>query len=67
MTYDPYGNLIDSSGTKTTPLGLRRPIHQRDTGLIYLRARTYDPATAQFLSRDPLVGDHGRALQLRRR
>jgi RHS repeat-associated protein len=24
--------------------------------LIYLRARTYDPATAQFLSVDPLVG-----------
>jgi RHS repeat-associated protein len=24
-----------------------------DTGLIYLRARTYDPATAQFLSVDP--------------
>lgn len=27
-----------------------------DTGLIYLRARTYDPATAQFLSVDPEVG-----------
>ncbi len=26
-----------------------------DTGLIYLRARVYDPATAQFLSRDPLA------------
>lgn len=25
-----------------------------DTGLIYMRARTYDPATAQFLSVDPL-------------
>jgi RHS repeat-associated protein len=27
-----------------------------DTGLIYMRARVYDPATAQFLSVDPLVG-----------
>jgi RHS repeat-associated protein len=26
-----------------------------DTGLIYLRARTYDPATAQFLTVDPAV------------
>jgi RHS repeat-associated protein len=25
-----------------------------DTGLIYMRNRVYDPATAQFLSRDPL-------------
>lgn len=24
-----------------------------DTGLIYFRARVYDPATAQFLSNDP--------------
>jgi RHS repeat-associated protein len=27
-----------------------------DTGLIYLRARVYDPATAQFLTVDPDVG-----------
>jgi RHS repeat-associated protein len=26
-----------------------------DTGLIYLRARVYDPATAQFLTSDPAV------------
>jgi RHS repeat-associated protein len=26
-----------------------------ETGYIYLRARYYDPATAQFLTRDPLV------------
>lgn len=26
-----------------------------DTGLIYLRARVYDPATAQFLSVDPMA------------
>ena len=26
-----------------------------ETGFVYLRARYYDPATEQFLSRDPLV------------
>src|SRR5690349_2733677 len=26
-----------------------------ETGFVYLRARFYDPATGQFLSRDPLV------------
>src|SRR5206468_9786445 len=26
-----------------------------ETGFVYLRARYYDPATGQFLSRDPLV------------
>ncbi|GAC1541210.1 MAG: hypothetical protein NVS3B12_28620 [Acidimicrobiales bacterium] len=30
-----------------------------ETGLIYLRARYYDPATAQFLSRDPLTAMTG--------
>jgi RHS repeat-associated protein len=30
-----------------------------DTGLIYLRARTYDPTTAQFLTRDPLAAITG--------
>jgi RHS repeat-associated protein len=30
-----------------------------DTGLIYMRARTYDPTTAQFLSRDPLAAITG--------
>lgn len=28
-----------------------------DTGLIYLRARTYDPKTVQFLSLDPRAGE----------
>jgi RHS repeat-associated protein len=30
-----------------------------DTGLIYLRARVYDPATAQFITVDPLAGITG--------
>jgi RHS repeat-associated protein len=30
-----------------------------DTGLIYMRARVYDPATAQFLTRDPWVAITG--------
>jgi RHS repeat-associated protein len=29
------------------------------TGYVYLRARSYDPATAQFLTRDPLVDSTG--------
>jgi RHS repeat-associated protein len=54
MTYDPYGNLLASSGTKTTPLGYDGQYTNSDTGLIYLRAREYDTATDQFLSVDPL-------------
>ena len=32
-----------------------------ETGFVYLRARYYDPATGQFLSRDPLVALTGSA------
>ena len=53
-------------GTATTPLGYDAQYTNSDTGLIYLRARVYDPATAQFLSVDPL-GRHGRPLLLRGR
>ncbi len=55
MTYDPYGNLLASSGTKTTPLGYDGQYTNSETGLIYLRAREYDPATDQFLSVDPIA------------
>jgi RHS repeat-associated protein len=56
MTYDAYGNTTGTTGTAKTPLGYDAQYTSTDTGLIYLRARTYDPQTAQFLSVDPLVG-----------
>ena len=54
-TYDAYGNTTGSQGVATTPLGYDGQYTTPDTGLIYLRARTYDPTTAQFLSTDPLT------------
>ncbi len=54
MTYDAYGNTTGTTGTATTPLGYDGQYTSVDTKLIYLRARVYDPATAQFLSVDPL-------------
>ncbi|MGH3133443.1 MAG: RHS repeat-associated core domain-containing protein, partial [Gaiellaceae bacterium] len=54
FTYDAYGALSGSTGTATTPLGFASQYTDAETGLIYMRARYYDPATAQFLSRDPI-------------
>jgi RHS repeat-associated protein len=54
-TYSPYGATEGHTGTATTPLGYDGQLTSSDTGLIYLRARTYDPATAQFMTVDPLV------------
>jgi RHS repeat-associated protein len=53
-SYSAYG-IPTCEGTATTPLGFDGEYTSPDTGLIYMRARTYDPATAQFLSVDPLA------------
>ena len=55
-TYTPYGTPT-CEGTTNTPLGYDGQYTSSDTGLIYLRARTYDPATGQFLSVDPDVAE----------
>jgi RHS repeat-associated protein len=52
-TYSAYG-APTCEGTTTTPLGYDAQYTSTDTGLIYMRARTYDPTTAQFLTIDPL-------------
>ena len=52
--YDAYGNPTHS-GTATTPLQYGGGYTDPESGLIYLRARYYDPATEQFLTVDPLV------------
>jgi RHS repeat-associated protein len=53
FTYGPYGALTSSTGTATTLLGYDGQYTNSDTRLIYLRARVFDPATAQFLTVDP--------------
>jgi RHS repeat-associated protein len=56
FSYDAYGNVTSSTGTATTPFGYAGQYTDSESGLQYLRARYYDPQTAQFLSVDPLVG-----------
>jgi RHS repeat-associated protein len=50
--YDIFGairNMTGTGGTKFTFTGEQND----DTGLMYLRARYYDPSVGRFLSRDP--------------
>jgi RHS repeat-associated protein len=54
-TYSEYGTLTSSTGTASSVIGYSGNWTDPDTGLVYLRARDYDPATAQFLTVDPLV------------
>jgi len=57
--YGPNGAIWKQTGTGTQMgfAGQFRMTTQKQ--LIYLRARTYDPATAQFLSPDPLTALSG--------
>lgn len=50
--YTPYGTTIGHTGASTS-LQYGGQYHD-PTGLYYLRARYYDPSTAQFLTRDPV-------------
>jgi RHS repeat-associated protein len=54
-TYDPYGVPLSSTGSVSNPFGYAGEYRDGASGLIYLRARYYDPATQQFLTVDPLV------------
>jgi RHS repeat-associated protein len=54
FSYGAYGEPIGSTGSQTTPLGYAGQYTDAESGLQYLRARVYDPATGQFLTRDPL-------------
>jgi RHS repeat-associated protein len=55
FTYGPYGGVTGHTGSATTPLGFAGQYTTSQSGLQYLRARFYDPATAQFLTNDPIL------------
>jgi len=62
---DAFGVPTASRGTVSQPFQYTG--EQRDpTGLIYLRARFYDPAIGRFMSRDPFAGVMGVPLSLNR-
>jgi RHS repeat-associated protein len=52
--YGAYGAFKAKTGTGTTPFGFAGQYTDSQSGLQYLRARVYDPATGQFLTRDPI-------------
>jgi len=57
--YDPYGSATPSGTEVLNPFQFAGQYTDVQTGLIYMRARWYDPATGQFISRDPRVSESG--------
>jgi RHS repeat-associated protein len=59
FTYNPYGTLNASTGTASTPLRYDGQYTNTDSGLIYLKSRTLEPSTAQFLAVDKALPASG--------
>lgn len=57
--YDPYGT--PDAGATAPTFGYDGEQQDAATSLVYLRARTYNPVTGQFLTRDPLEQQTGQA------
>ncbi len=59
--YGTYGSVTAHTGAATTPLQYDGQYTDVETGFVYLRARYYDPATAQFITVDPELAQTGSA------
>ena len=56
--YDPYGNILSTTGTLADTLGVINPLRYRgyvydqECDLYYLQSRYYDPQTGRFINAD---------------
>jgi RHS repeat-associated protein len=62
-SYNPYGETTSHTGSAETPLCYDGQYKDTETGYYYLQARYYDPAIAQFITRDPLDDQTGAPFQ----
>jgi RHS repeat-associated protein len=58
-SYDPYGTVSGQTGSVANPFGYAGQYTDPETGFQYLRARYFDSATGQFVTRDPLAAQTG--------
>ncbi len=56
--YEPFGKPYAPSGTEAYKFASEK--HDDPTGLVYLRARQYDPDLGRFVSADPVLGSLSR-------
>jgi len=60
-TYEPYGNIIESSGplADVFSFGFSTKYHDRETGVIGYQQRVYLPVLGRWLNRDPIEEEGG--------
>ena len=60
IDYDEFGHMLADSAPGFQPFGYAGGLLDRDTGLVLMGARSYDPTLGRFTTRDP-VGFSGGA------
>lgn len=60
-TYDPYGNIIESSSplADVFSFGFSTQYHDRETGMVGYKRRFYRPDLGRWLNRDPIEEEGG--------
>ena len=56
QSYDPFGNLLKQSGPGFSGFGYTGEQEVANYGLVFLRARYYDPSVGRFVSKDQWSG-----------
>ncbi|MFZ5596788.1 MAG: RHS repeat domain-containing protein [Bacillota bacterium] len=56
-SYDEWGNILSKTEQIANPIRYAGEYYDDESGLIYLRARYYDPTVGRFISRDSYEGD----------
>ena len=54
--WDAWGNVRSEVGTEANPFGFTGHEHDEESGLVYAKARMYDPELGRFLSEDAVGG-----------
>ncbi len=60
-SYDAWGNLLQSADTMSNLLRYTASPYDPTLGLVYDRARWYDPSTGRFLTPEPMGGGYAYA------
>ena len=68
FSYGPYGELNNHAGSSTTPFQYNGQfgVQTDPNGLLYMRARYYNPVIRRFVNQDVLLGNINPAISLNR-
>ncbi|MGI9341965.1 MAG: PKD domain-containing protein [Gammaproteobacteria bacterium] len=55
LDYDAFGNVTLDTNPGFQPFGFAGGVWDRDTGLVRMGFRDYDPAVGRFVTRDPIL------------